>query len=342
MCYYPRFIKNPKYLPNKKNHYMPPRIKDERVSMVPIGCGVCKECRRQRANGWMTRIEREIASLEKNVKAYYVTLTFSEESYISLAKKIQSDEDERQDNNIAKEAVKLFRERWRKKHHKSVRHWLVTELGHQGTERLHLHGYIFTEKDPNEINDIWGYGFTKIFPGNGSIKVRYIMNYVQKNDPDHSDFTQIVLTSPGIGGRDFEASGAATWAKYDGEKTRDTYRCKDGIIKGLPHYYKNKIYTDEQKEKLWIMKMERHYHYTAGIRVEAWEGKERDLELLQQAREDNRTLGYAEPRFKEKYLKECQDEQFYKRLINNNLNNFVENFSIEHFGKIKQMCIFAT
>ena len=32
-------IKNPKYLPNKKNNNNPPEITDERVKWVPVGCG---------------------------------------------------------------------------------------------------------------------------------------------------------------------------------------------------------------------------------------------------------------------------------------------------------------
>ena len=39
MCLYPKMIKNPKYLPNKKNNNNPPEITDERVKYVPVGCG---------------------------------------------------------------------------------------------------------------------------------------------------------------------------------------------------------------------------------------------------------------------------------------------------------------
>ena len=43
-------IKNPKYLPNKKNNNNPPEITDERVKYVPVGCGNCMECRKQKRN----------------------------------------------------------------------------------------------------------------------------------------------------------------------------------------------------------------------------------------------------------------------------------------------------
>ena len=58
------------------------------------------------------------------------------------------------ENKIATLAVRRFLERWRKKYKKSVRHWLVTELGQKNTEHLHLHGIIWTDKG-EEINKIW-------------------------------------------------------------------------------------------------------------------------------------------------------------------------------------------
>ena len=48
MCLYPRFMKNPKYKPNKKNGGNPPTITDKRVKYVPVGCGKCIECRNQK------------------------------------------------------------------------------------------------------------------------------------------------------------------------------------------------------------------------------------------------------------------------------------------------------
>ena len=48
MCLYPKMIKNPTYLPNKKNNNNPPEITDERVKWVPVGCGNCMECRKQK------------------------------------------------------------------------------------------------------------------------------------------------------------------------------------------------------------------------------------------------------------------------------------------------------
>ena len=62
------------------------------------------------------------------------------------------------DNALAKKGMRLFLERWRKKYGKSVKHWFVSELGTKNTERIHLHGILFTDKTKQEIEDRWQYG----------------------------------------------------------------------------------------------------------------------------------------------------------------------------------------
>ena len=86
MCLYPKLIINPKYKGSKKNNYCPPELKDERVKYVPIGCGNCMECRKKKQNEWKVRMLEEIKRQET---CKFVTLTFNDESYIKLRKKIE-------------------------------------------------------------------------------------------------------------------------------------------------------------------------------------------------------------------------------------------------------------
>lgn len=163
MCLYPKLIKNPKYRANKKNGGRVPPISDKRAEMVPIGCGKCIECRKQKAREWQIRMAEEI-KLNKNGK--FVTLTFSNESLIELKNALDikidaTNEKTREqvtENAIATLAVRRFLERWRRKYKKSVRHWLVTELGHENTKRIHLHGIIWTDEPTEVIEERWGYG----------------------------------------------------------------------------------------------------------------------------------------------------------------------------------------
>lgn len=145
MCLYPRFIKNPRYRVTK-GKYDFGAITDERAKYVPIGCGNCIECRQQKAREWQTRLHEE---LKITNYAYFVTLTFSNESLEELAKELECKEPDT--NGVATIAVRRFLERWRYKYKKSVRHWLITELGHENTERIHLHGILFCDFPINII-----------------------------------------------------------------------------------------------------------------------------------------------------------------------------------------------
>lgn len=182
MCLYPRLIINAKYTPNKKNGGHVPPINDERVKWVPVGCQNCIECRKKKAREWQARLTEDIKT---HRNGHFVTLTFSNESLLELAEGIRNTPmTDDMDNAIATRAVRLFLERWRKEHKKSVRHWLITELGHNGTERIHLHGIIWTD-EIEKLARIWKYGWVWIGDYVGTRTVNYIIKYVTKVDEKH-------------------------------------------------------------------------------------------------------------------------------------------------------------
>lgn len=84
--------------------------------------------------------------IESTKNSYFITLTFAPDELNKLCKENNCKES----NAIATIAVRKFLERWRKEHRKSLKHWLITELGQENTERIHLHGVIFPE---NPINN---------------------------------------------------------------------------------------------------------------------------------------------------------------------------------------------
>ena len=151
MCLYPKLIKNRKYVANKKNKGVIPPIGDKRVLYVPVGCGRCMECKKQKARNWQVRLQED---LRKNKNAKFVTYTFSEVELQKLDNEIKGIKGYDRDNEICRLAVRRYTERWRKKYGKTLRHWLVTELGHQKTERVHMHGIVWTEKT-EDIKKIW-------------------------------------------------------------------------------------------------------------------------------------------------------------------------------------------
>ena len=192
MCLYPKLIKNKKYLPNKKNGYSPPKCTDERLRYVTAACGHCFECRKQKSQGWQVRMSEE---LKNNPNAIFVTLTIDDTNYEKLKAKEDSDDD----NKIARLAIRLFLERVRKATKKSMKHWFVTELGHQATERLHLHGIVWNDKGTELVKEHWKYGFVFIGDYVNERTVCYITKYMTKDDVDHKGFVGKVFSSSGIG-----------------------------------------------------------------------------------------------------------------------------------------------
>ena len=207
-------IKNAKYKVNKKNGGNVPVPNDIRVIYVPVSCGVCMECMKKKAREWQIRLSEDI---KENKNGKFITLTFNEESLLELKKEFGKD-----DNTVATKAVRRFLERWRKKFKKSVRHWLVTELGHKGTERIHLHGILYTDEDIKTISDIWSYGYTWEGKYVNERTINYIIKYIHKQDSDHKEYKPIVLTTAGIG-RNYTESENFKKNKYKEENTKESY-----------------------------------------------------------------------------------------------------------------------
>lgn len=331
MCLYSRLVQNRRYIPNKKNGGIAPVCTDLRKMAVPIGCGRCMECRKKKAREWQVRLLEDV---RHNKNGKFVTLTFSNESITELAKEITHKKTriktgEKQyvdkngklkskniykiidceiqiegyetDNAIAKLAVRKFLERWRKKHKTSARHWLVTELGHEGTENIHMHGIIWTDENMEEIEKHWKYGFVwkgkenawgEIINYVNEKTVNYLTKYVHKQDFDHSEYKPRILTSAGIGkGYLTRLDSKNNSYRTDGT-TREYYKTRTGHKIALPPYWRNKIYTDEEREKLWIEKLDKEIMWVGKEQVSTKDGMEEYYGLLKHYRQINTQLKY--------------------------------------------------
>lgn len=300
MCLYPRFIKNKRYLgyttkkPNKGNATTIV-CNDYRKLYVPIGCGECYECRKQKAQQWRVRLMEE---LKEQKNAYFVTLTFANESIISLLNNAKRRTKYHYDpNEIATIAVRRFLERWRKKYKNSLRHWLITELGQENTERVHLHGILFsnTTITKEELAKIWKYGRTDIGEYCNERTINYIVKYVTKIDITHKNYKPIVLCSSGIGANYTKTIGAQRKYIFDGENTPEFYTLKNGQKIALPIYYRNKFYTQEERDKLWTQRLDKKVIYVNGIEcdISTESGLNYYYRLLANKQKWNIEIGYG-------------------------------------------------
>ncbi|WNK14251.1 MAG: replication initiator protein [Microvirus sp.] len=250
----------------------------------------------------------------------FITTTFSDEALIELGEEVHRIQKQNidtlnkehktktkyipiqgydLDNEIATLAVRRFLERYRKDNGKSIKHWLVTELGQEKTERLHIHGLIWTNQLKPYIEKVWKYGNVnkrdKNWEGNyvNEITVNYIVKYINATDEIHKYYNPVILTSPGIGSGYMKRQDSKN-NKYKGEQTKEHYTTRTGHKVGLPMYYRNKIYNEDEKENLWINRLNKQERWVNGIKVDVSEGEEDYNNVLKHARQINKVLGFGE------------------------------------------------
>lgn len=210
--------------------------------------------------------------LKQNPHAIFFTGTFTDERIDYLCKKYGLEKEDT--NNIATKEVRLFMERLRKNNGgKSVKHWIITEQGHTRTKRIHVHG-IFFHRDKKFLlkilreNWIAGYKYNGTYVNERTIN--YIVKYLTKTDLDNPNFKGKVLASPGLGDKyveSWDAKQCVYFPRTETAKTREEYRFKTGEKVPLPRYYKEKIFTEDERQLLWIEKQEEGYSYIMGEKI---------------------------------------------------------------------------
>ena len=59
-------------------------------------------------------------------------------------------------------------------------------------------------------------------------------------------------------------------------------------------YWRNKLYTDEEKEKLWIHKLDQETRYVGGEKIDISKSEEEYYKLLEYYRKKNKEYGYGD------------------------------------------------
>lgn len=315
MCLYPELIKNPKYKPNKKNGGKPPLLLDKRLEYVPRACGKCMECMKAKSREWQVRL---LEHIKTNKNGKFITLTFSNEAIAYINNLIDEEEAQllidfktegyERDNRIATKAVRRFLERWRKKYKVSPMHWLITELGHQGTKNIHIHGIIWTDEPIEEVEKIWksgedGGGYVwlgnrqknsdKLYNYVNEKTINYITKYVTKIDHENKYYKPKILTSKGIG-KDYLKTFNSKINQFKEGNTKEYYITRTGHKLKLPMYLRNKLYNDEEKEKLWLEKLDKQVRWVNGTKIDIKDGEEDYYKYLKHVQQINKEIGYGD------------------------------------------------
>lgn len=294
-------IRNKRYLQREPD--------DPRKKWVPIGCGECIECRKLKVKEWLARLTEELKNPQK---CLFVTLTFNDEILNKFTNEYK------EPNLIAAKAIELFRKRWHAEKKAAARHWLITELGDENTDRLHLHGIIWGA-EASEIERIWKYGFVYAGSYVNEKTIRYIVKYITKQDEKHPEFKGKIFCSKGIGSRFINEFNKRQY-RYEGENTKEYIKTPSGLKVGLPIYYRNKLWDENEREDLWMQRIDKKKRYVCGeeIDISTEKGIKNYYKCLEYHQFRTRQLGYKEPTW--------NGEKYKKNLENiNNINKLGEN-----------------
>ena len=123
--------------------------------------------------------------------------------------------------------------------------------------------------------------------------VNYITKYINKVDFDHKEYDPKILCSKGIG-KGYINRYDSKLNKYNGENTKEYYTTRTGHKIALPMYWRNKLFTDEEKENLWIHKLNQETRYVGGEKVDISKDEEEYYKLLEYYRKKNKQFGYGD------------------------------------------------
>ena len=126
-------------------------------------------------------------------------------------------------------------------------------------------------------------------------------------DEKHREYKPIILCSPGIG-RDYVNTKEFKRNAFNEGETKEYYRTPSGHKIALPKYWRNKRYSEEEREALWLHKLNQETRYVNGIPIDVSKDLKQYYNVLKQARRLNAELGYGKDK-KNWELKIYENEQ---------------------------------
>lgn len=244
---------------------MPQCINQQFFNETLVPCGKCMYCRKKRVSAWSARLMNK----EKNSDfAFFVTLTYSPEHLMFCPKGRPT---------LYGNHLTIFWKSLRKDFpSKSISYYACGEYG-SNRQRPHYHAIIFFnhhEITPTyafqKLHEHWKFG--DIHVGNvTSESVAYTLKYISKKpsvpqyygDTRTKEFSRMSKKL----GADYLTPNMVQWHKSD--LTERAYIPLGGNDRApLPRYYKDKIYTKEDKEIILQHMKEKIEARTAGKTLE--------------------------------------------------------------------------
>jgi hypothetical protein len=214
-----------------------------RGEYMPLPCGKCPPCKKRRTSGWSYRLVKEG---ERSNSALFLTLTYDTE-YVPITKNGYMTLD-------LKDLQKFFK-RLRKLSNEKIKYYAVGEYG-STKARPHYHVIIFNA-NKEHIERAWALNNKCIGTHHigdvSSASIGYTLKYMCKeskipihiNDDRKKEFS---VMSKGLG-KNYLTKQMINWHKND-LLNRMYIPIEDGKKIAMPRYFKDKIYTEMEKDKI--------------------------------------------------------------------------------------------
>lgn len=88
--------------------------------------------------------------------------------------------------------------------------------------------------------------------------INYVIKYVLKIDTDHKTFDPLIMCSAGIGKNFVDKFSTKLLYRYRPRNSPEYYMLKDGNKVALPIYYRNKLYSQNERDLLWTERLDTH------------------------------------------------------------------------------------
>lgn len=231
-------------------------VKGEYGKIIPVGCGKCMACKNRLIGEWAFRLNAETKSHDSVI---WATLTYDTSSVPITPKGYMT---------LDKTDMQKFFKRLRRYTGKHIKYFYVGEYGEKNW-RPHYHVFVFGAT-ADDITNAWRLdgreiGFVHFGKMEGA-SIRYTLKYMMKEPriPRHKNddrLKEFRLMSKNLG-MSFLTPEMVKFLQADPVTT--SCIAVDGKRYPLPRYYRDKVYSEAQKELIAL-----HYDLTAAERSEA-------------------------------------------------------------------------
>lgn len=223
---------------------------------VPVPCGKCPNCKRNRVAAWQFRLMQED---KVSLCSHFITLTYdtefvpiSDNGFPTLVSTVMKKNKKGKLVSLPHPlSFQAFMKRLRKHFpDQNLKYYCAGEYG-EARRRPHYHAILFNCTDIEKVHQEWKFGAVHV----GDVtknSVGYTAKYINKEKripefPNDDRIKEFSLMSKGLGKSYSDSKAVKNYHKSDLE--RNYLTIEGGVKIPLPRYYREKIYDSDERLK---------------------------------------------------------------------------------------------